>query len=117
MKKVYSNTLSLFFYDTADKKTSFAVWAKARARRTARPAKENFSLEEGGVFPASVAKRSFPPVTSEDSRRLGKRVSIWASRFDVGLALNTHSHEKTRARHSYEGYSVMVPVLESEAAR
>lgn len=86
VKKNCLNTMSRFFYNSADKKKVLAACSKAQAQRVVRAAKKHSGLGEGVFLPAQAAERSLSSFTPKDLCRLEKRSSIEPTRPSSGLA-------------------------------
>lgn len=90
VKKMYSNTMTYFFYDPADKIEALAARAKSRTQHVFCVAKKNFKLGEETISSAQISEKSRVRSTSEDSRQPRKRASTWPSWLELRLALRTH---------------------------
>lgn len=117
MKKVYFITMSLVFYERADKNGNLATFAKARTQRVFCAVKTHPTLGEGVSPPARAAKRSSSSFAVRDSRRLEKRASSRSSRLNLNLAFRTPPLKKRGSSHPHEGHRTMTPVAGPGTAR
>lgn len=117
VREVYPNKLCLFSYDPGDKRRTLAACVKARSQRAARAVKKPFIPGKEVVSSARAAKKSSPPSSPENSRRLGKHASIGLSWLDLRLARRAFFHKKNRGSHLRAGEKVMTSVVVSGTAR
>lgn len=116
-RTMYSNTMSLFLYDSKNRKETLADRAKACAQRVARTVKKNFSLGEGVAPLARATEKSTPPATPRDFGRPRMRGSIQSIWLELRLAPRTPPHRKGRSSHADEGFRVITSISGSGTGR
>lgn len=94
VNKVCWNIVSCFLYKQAQDAVPLALCYMVRSQGVLRAVEKCSSLRKKAVPLARPAKRTLPPRSRSDTRRLGKLASTRPTCLDLGLAPSAPSHRK-----------------------